>query len=135
GAVQQAAASIQQFLAPEQTIEIVGREVVSGVGHTPTTREELMRGARQRAEALARIAAENREPWSYFVGLEGGLDVVEDAGQRRVFLESWAYVSDGAHGFFGRSGTVEIPDLLAEEVLLRGTELSIAIDHFAGEAG
>jgi non-canonical (house-cleaning) NTP pyrophosphatase len=30
---------------------------------------------------------------------------------------------------------VEVPKALADEVLLRGTELSVAIDRFAGEAG
>ena len=135
GAVREALDSVGPLLAPGASLEIVGAEVESGVGHTPASREELMQGARQRAEALAKIAAEKREPWNYFVGLEGGLDVIADGRQRRVFLESWAYVSDGARGFFGRSGAVEIPELLAEEVLSRGTELSVAIDRFAGEAG
>ena len=30
---------------------------------------------------------------------------------------------------------MEVPEALAEEVLVRGTELSVAIDRFAGEAG
>ncbi len=79
-----------------------------------------MRGARQRAEALAQLARENGAVWQYFVGLEGGLDVVHESAspyemvrhsasrqngqRRRVFLESWAYVSNGARGHFGRSG-------------------------------
>jgi inosine/xanthosine triphosphatase len=135
GAVREALTSVGSLLAPDKQIEVVGVEVESGVGHTPVSREELMQGARQRAEAVARLAAQNHEPWNYFVGLEGGLDVIEDAGQRRVFLEGWAYVSDGTHGFFGRSGGIEIAESIAEEVVDRGTELSIVIDRFAGEAG
>lgn len=115
--------------------EIVGVEVPSGVTHTPSSCAELMKGARQRAEALEAMAKANHEPWSFFVGLEGGLDSVEENGDRRVFLESWAYVSDGMRGHFGRSGAVEVPEALAEEILVRGTELSVAIDRFAGEAG
>jgi inosine/xanthosine triphosphatase len=135
GAVQDALASIGKLLAPEKQIEIVGVEVESGVSHTPVSREELMQGARQRAEAIANLAAQNHEPWNYFVGLEGGLDVVQENGQRRVFLESWAYVSNGARGFFGRSGSIEVAEAIAEEVVDRGVELSIAIDQFAGEIG
>ena len=135
GAVREALTSVGSLLAPDKQIEVVGVEVESGVGHTPVSREELMQGARQRAEAVARLAAQNHEPWNYFVGLEGGLDVIEDAGRRRVFLEGWAYVSDGTHGFFGRSGGIEIAESIAEEVVDRGTELSIVIDRFAGEAG
>src|SRR5258708_20088257 len=117
------------------SVEIVGVEVESGVNHTPLSREESMRGARQRAEALKTMAREEAKPWNYFVGLEGGLDSVMENGERRVFLESWAYVSDGTRGHFGRSGAVELPEALAEEVFVEGTDLSAAIDRFAGETG
>jgi len=134
-AVREAVDGMSDLLAAEMSIEIVGVEVESGVNHTPLSREESMRGARQRAESLQQIARQKAKPWNYFVGLEGGLDSVRENGERRVFLESWAYVSDGVRGHFGRSGAVELPEALAEEVFVRGRELSIAIDQFAGEAG
>ena len=134
-AVQEAIRDFGPRLAPGSDFEVIGAEVESGVGHTPANRSELMQGARQRAEALIRLAPEKPEPAHYFVGLEGGLDSIEEQGQRRVFLESWAYVTDGRHGHFGRSGAVEIPDALAREVLEKGIELSVAIDRFAGAVG
>jgi len=134
-AVRQALDDIGGLLASGCEIEIIPVVVDSGVTHTPATREELMRGARQRAEAVQSMAMTKNESWNYLVGLEGGLDTIEENGMRRVFLESWAYVSDGERGFFGRSGAVEIPDALAEEVLVRGTELSLAIDRFAEQTG
>jgi inosine/xanthosine triphosphatase len=134
-AVTEALHTMATVLVPYGQCEVVGVEVDSGVGHTPLTRAELMRGARQRAEALVKHAREKGEDWRFFVGLEGGFDVVEEEGQRRVFLESWAYVTDGTRGHFGRSGAVEIPEALAHEVLERGMELSVAIDRFAGEIG
>jgi inosine/xanthosine triphosphatase len=144
--------ALQQFaslLAPGAEIEIIGREVESGVGHTPSSREESMIGARHRAEALAELARDQSETWDYFVGLEGGLDIVAESSliaataghktqvpiARRVFLESWAYVTDGQHGYFGRSGAVEIPEALTHEVLDHGFELAAAIDRFAGAVG
>ena len=105
------------------------------MAHTPTSREELMQGARQRAEALQLVARREGKAWDYFVGLEGGLDSIEENGLRRVFLESWAFVSDGTTGHFGRSGAIELPEALVREVLGRGTELSVAIDAFAEESG
>ena len=134
-AVRQAVDGMIDQLPAGTSIEIVGVEVESGVNHTPLSREESMRGARQRAEALKRMAREEAKPWNYFVGLEGGLDSIVENGERRVFLESWAYVGDGTRGHFGRSGAVELPATLAEEVFVKGIELSIAIDQFAGEAG
>ena len=149
-AVTEALAAFAGTLAPGAAFEVVGAEVESGVSHTPSSCEELMRGARQRAEALAKLAQETREPWNYFVGLEGGLDVVYEGvsqdemlrhaamkqnGHRRVFLESWAYVMDGTRGHYGRSGGIELPEALAHEVLENGVELGVAIDRFAGAVG
>jgi inosine/xanthosine triphosphatase len=134
-AVSEALKTFASVLDPGAQFEVVGLEVESGVGHTPATCGELMLGARQRADALVEHARERGAGWKYFVGLEGGLDVLEENGNRRVFLESWAYVSDGKRGHFGRSGGVEIPEALANEVLERGVELSVAIDKFAGEVG
>jgi inosine/xanthosine triphosphatase len=133
-AVREAIDGLACLLAAGNSIEIVGVDVESGVNHTPMSREESMRGARQRVEALQRIAKQQSKPWNYFVGLEGGLDSIVENRERRVFLESWAYVSDGTRGHFGRSGAVELPEALAEEVFVKGVELSVAIDRFAGEA-
>ena len=149
-AVSEALAAFASVLAPGAAFEVVGAEVESGVSHTPASCEELMLGARQRAEALVKLAHVKNESWRYLVGLEGGLDVVYEGasqdellrhaalkqnGHRRVFLESWAYVTDGARGHYGRSGGVELPDALAHEVLENGVELSVAIDKFAGAVG
>jgi inosine/xanthosine triphosphatase len=116
--------------------EIVPVDVPSGVRHTPLSREDLMAGARQRVEALVRIAREKNEIWNYFVGLEGGLDVIREGLKRRVFLESWAYVSEvSGPGSFGQSGAIELPVPLAKIVVDDGVELSEAIDTFAGGSG
>jgi len=149
-AVTEALQSFSAALAPDAEFEVVGVEVESGVSHTPSSRDELMRGARQRAEALLETARQSGAPWQYFVGLEGGIDVVHEgaspdeaprrsalhqSGQRRVLLESWAYVSDSVRGHYGRSGSIEIPEALAHEVLENGVELAAAIDQFAGAVG
>jgi len=149
-AVTEALQSFSAALSHDAQFEVVGVEVKSGVSHTPSSRDELMRGARQRAEALVEMARQNGAAWQYFVGLEGGLDVVHEGasqdevlrhsglqqnGHRHVFLESWAYVSDGVRGHYGRSGSIELPEALAHEVLENGVELAIAIDRFAGAVG
>jgi len=149
-AVTEALEAFSAALAHDAQFEVVGVEVDSGVSHTPSSRDELMCGARQRAETLEQVARQRGAAWQYFVGLEGGLDVVHEGasadetlrhsglrqnGHRRVFLESWAYVSDGARGHYGRSGSIELPEALAHEVLENGVELAAAIDKFAGAIG
>jgi inosine/xanthosine triphosphatase len=116
--------------------DIAAVEVPSGVRHTPLSREDIMTGARQRAEALARIAHEKNETWEYFVGLEGGFDVVRDGAARWVFLENWAYVADiSGRGAFGQSGAVLVPEPLAKRVVDDGIELAEAVEAFAGGRG
>jgi inosine/xanthosine triphosphatase len=134
-AVWEALSVIGPTLHDSALYDVIGVEVDSGVGHTPLSRAELMAGARRRAEALVRIARERQESWEYFVGLEGGFDVVHDGGQRLVFLQSWAYVSDGARGAYGQSGAILVPEALARRVVDEGVELSAAIDAFAGDQG
>jgi inosine/xanthosine triphosphatase len=135
-AVREALTVVGPILDSHGQFEVVGVDVPSGVSHTPASRAELMAGARFRAESLVKHARERGEPWRYFVGLEGGLDVVEENGQRLVFLQSWAYVTDGnGLGAYGQSGAVQMPEPLATEVIERGTELSVAIDAYAGEQG
>jgi non-canonical (house-cleaning) NTP pyrophosphatase len=103
---------------------------------------------------------EGKRDWSYFVGLEGGLDLMVPpaAGRKRdteetqrietlaavreplprprlVFLQNWAYVTDGSRGAFGQSGSILLPEALAARVVDGGVELAKAIDDFAGGKG
>ena len=135
-AVSEALQSFASMLDPSARFDVRGVEVASGVGHTPQGRSELMAGARGRVEALAGLARQRGECWGYLVGLEGGLDVVNENGRRMAFLESWAFVSDAAgRESWGHAGGVMLPAALAAEVLDRGAELSAAIDAFAGAQG
>ena len=136
GAVREVLVTVGPMIDAEAKFEVIGVEVPSGVSAMPMTRAETMAGARGRAEALAEVALANGEPWKYFVGLEGGLEVILDAGKRLVFLHNWAYVRDrDGRGGFGSSGGVLLPDALASEVVDRGVELAAAIDRFAGGNG
>lgn len=109
-------------------VEWITADVPSGVDETPIRLEHLLDGARNRAQALrARLEREGR-PAQFYVGLEGGLWSVE----RAVFLQSWAYVTDGRRDAFGASGAVPVPAALAEAVLDRGRSLGEVIDVLAG---
>jgi inosine/xanthosine triphosphatase len=135
-AVSAALTSFGSFLSADTDFQVEGVDVPSGVRHTPLTREDTMAGARQRAEALRNVARDKNAPWEYFVGLEGGLDVVREGGSEWVFLENWAYAADrGGRGFFGQSGAILPPASLIESVVNQGVELSEAIDLFAGSRG
>lgn len=137
GAVSAALQIFGPKLCPDAQFAITGAETPSGVRHTPLTRSDIMAGARNRAEALLEISrAQRQQAQHYFVGLEGGLDVIEDRGDRHVFLENWAYVLDAAgQGSYGQSGGILLPADLARTVVDEGIELGEAIDAFAGARG
>jgi inosine/xanthosine triphosphatase len=135
-AVREALVMLGRSLDDKALFDVAGIDVPSGVRHTPLSREEIMAGARQRAEALLRIAREKSDSWQYFVGLEGGLDIVREGDARHVFLENWAYVADrSGRGAFGQSGAVLLPEPLVQRVVDEGIELAEAIDAFAGGRG
>lgn len=135
-AVWEALTVVGPVLDIDTQFDIVAVEVPSGVRHTPLTRDEIMTGARNRGEALLRIAREKDEPWEYFIGLEGGFDVLHAGTARLVFLENWAYVADtSGRSSFGQSGAVAVPDHLAKTVIDDGVELAEAIDAFASGRG
>jgi inosine/xanthosine triphosphatase len=132
-AVREALEALGPLLHPKSSFEVRGFEVSTGVSNTPRSRLELMAGARGRCESLVRLESQTA---SYFVGLEGGLDVIQENGRRLAFLQSWAYVADtDGRGFYGQSGAILLPEGLATEVLDRGTELSSAIEAYTGMQG
>lgn len=135
-AVWEALTILGPALDPDQQFEVIGEEAPSGVSHTPLSRSEIMTGAKNRADALATRAHREKKLWKFFVGLEGGLDVLSRDGSRIAFLENWAYVRDSSgRGAYGQSGSVLLPDALLKQVLDDDIELGLAIDEFAGGHG
>jgi inosine/xanthosine triphosphatase len=135
-AVTDALKAIGSFMSPGAPFETIGVEMQSGVRHTPLSRREMMDGARHRAQALRRLARKRRVRWNYFVGLEGGVDVIREDKNRLVFLENWACVVDSeGKESFGASGSILLPESIAIRVVDAGEELAQVIDDFAGERG
>ena|ERR1039458_1470320 len=102
-------------------------QIESGVQATPLSIDELMTGARQRAETAFASAGSKSSEIILSVGVEGGLYV----SQKHAFLQSWACVYDGERFSFGSSGSIEIPQALSDAVIRDGTDLGKVIDIFA----
>jgi inosine/xanthosine triphosphatase len=113
-------------LWPRSEWQVQGCPVASGVSDQPLTDAEARRGARTRAaSALAKLDGAD-----YGVGLEGGLEEIE----QRWFNCGWAAVVDqaGAEGI-GATIRMEVPPVLMRRVLA-GSELGYACDEvFQGE--
>jgi inosine/xanthosine triphosphatase len=115
--------------------EIVPFDASVGAPPMPLSLDEMLEGARGRAQlALESMDAGGRRA-DYAVGLEGGIDLRRTAPSNRGFLMSWAYVTDGRRGAHGCGGAIEVPSALLEAVVERGIELSEAMDALSGERG
>ena len=114
-------------IVPFNVVVFQPMSIESGVQATPLSIDELMTGARQRAETAFASAGTNSTDQVLSVGVEGGIYISQD----RVFLQSWACVYDGERYSFGSSGSIEIPRALSDAVVRDGADLGHVIDIFA----
>jgi inosine/xanthosine triphosphatase len=114
--------------------ELVARAVETGVSRMPLNDTQLMRGARNRADAVCGLFATEGRRADLYVGLEGGFHSITFDGARRTFLHGWAYVSDGARGYFGHAPAVTIPPSIVARVEGSGRELGEVMDEVAGQS-
>jgi len=99
----------------------------------PLTLDDLMGGARSRVENLALQLKREKQEADFYVGLEGGFQVIDTHGPRRqIFLESWAYVCDGHTGYFGHGPGLYVPYRIGDPVIDRGIEMAIILDRVGG---
>ncbi len=119
----------------DEEVAILTYDVSNGAPAMPLNVQQLMKGARGRVDNLILQLKRERAEADFYIGLEGGFHIEDfDGARRQVFLESWAYVSDGHQGYFGHGGGVCVPQRLSSPVVDRGIELGIVIDRFADES-
>jgi len=99
----------------------------------PLTLDQLMEGARSRVENLILQLKRERQEADFYVGLEGGFQVIDTHGPRRqVFLESWAYATDGHLGYFGHGPGLLVPHKIGDPIIDRNIEMGIIMDRLGG---
>ena len=115
-------------LAPSGETYFVSFDVPTSSPNMPLAAEEVMQGAQDRADRLMLQLKKEKAEADFYIGLESGFNVVDARGARRqVFLESWAYVSDGHRGYFGHGGGIYVPPAISSQVMDRG----IVIERFS----
>ncbi len=113
-----------QKMFPNETFEIEGVSVLSGVSDQPKNNLETFQGAWNRSENASK-AAINADFW---VGIEGGIE--EKDKDMEAF--AWVVVKSGAGRFGkGRTGIFFLPPKVAE-LIKQGKELGEADDIVFG---
>jgi inosine/xanthosine triphosphatase len=113
--------------------EVIARGVKISAPAMPLTDEQLMRGARERAQAVRDALLKEGVSLRLSVGLEGGFHSFELDGRWHTHLRGWAYVTDGEREGLGVSPSISVPGFIARRVTEGGVELSAVIDDVAGE--
>jgi|GEM_PF-883859 len=111
---------------PKATLQIKGFNVESGIADQPTTDEESIQGAINRANgALARLATAQ-----YGVGLEGNTVTIAD----RMYLHGWVAIveRDNDTPGIGHSSGLELPQNLRDGIEAGG-ELGPLLQEMLGD--
>ena len=119
-AVRASIGQISSLVPAWSGIEIIGRNVETGVPAMPLTDEDLMSGAKTRALGVRQLLAEEKTGADLCVGLEGGFHPARIEGECITFLKGWAYVTDGIRGSFGASPSIIVPDAIVRSVVEGG---------------
>ncbi len=117
----QAAKSGFELMFQQSQFSVEGFSVASGVSDQPMSSEETLLGAKNRAEALTGLAPDA----DYYVGIEGGIEVVDDG----FFANAWIVIlnADG-NVATGRSGSFALPPKV-KQLVESGIELGHANDQ------
>ena len=132
-AVRAVISSIQPYLDPEsKTVEYLTYEIDGGTV-MPRSEEELLDGAEQRVNILTALLKKQSRTADFIIGMEGGFHTLRKNANEMVYLQSWAYVSDGTVGHWGSSGNILVPARIAREVMNRRRDLADVIDEVTKE--
>jgi inosine/xanthosine triphosphatase len=117
-----------QAMFPHFVFSVKGISVASGVHAQPTSNEETLRGAMNRAEG----AYKSRPDADYWVGIEGG---IEDKGYS-IEAFAWVVVLADQQKMFvgkGKTGSFLLPRRVAHLIRREGMELGEADDIVFGK--
>jgi inosine/xanthosine triphosphatase len=123
--IKEGVATCPYFDSVREKIEFIPMNVSSDISHMPTTFDDVMQGAKNRADNLitAGVVAD------YFVGIEGGTAYIGE----RAYLFGSVYVRDAAgKGHYGFSPMVEVPIVCERMIYGEGKELGPIMEELSG---
>jgi len=128
---------LKDEIGANERLSFLVKSIESGVADMPLSLDDLLTGAKNRTDKLSKILKNENRPADYYIGLEGGFFIkyVDGNTEPVVFLESWVYASNGKKGYWGSSGSIEVPAEISKEILNSGKELGEVIDKKMNQTG
>ncbi|MDQ4122686.1 MAG: inosine/xanthosine triphosphatase [Acidobacteriota bacterium] len=93
-AVRAAVKRIAEIDSDWRNAEIMPLAVKTNSPSMPLSDEELMLGAKFRAEAAQHLLRREDKTAKFYVGLEGEFHTIELENQKYTFLRGWAYMTE-----------------------------------------
>ncbi|MFB6290655.1 MAG: inosine/xanthosine triphosphatase [Candidatus Bipolaricaulia bacterium] len=118
-------ATVEAFELARERVEVEKFDVQSGVSDQPTSDQEAIEGARERAKN-----AKAKGEFDFGVGLEGSV-ADTDFG---MFLTGWSFLVNDRANYLGGGGRLQLPEAVAERVR-NGEELGPIMDEITGRSG
>jgi len=110
-------------------IEIIPCDILSGVSDMPTSREEGLSGAYNRAWNCRKKGVEA----DFYVGMEGGMEKITINHKDHYFLNFYNYITDGHQDSYSGATLAELPDKVVRAVLEEGQEIGEVFDALLGK--
>ncbi|MEL6561149.1 MAG: inosine/xanthosine triphosphatase, partial [Bacteroidota bacterium] len=110
---------------PDLTFEFTGKSSPSGVDDQPMSDSETLLGAQNRAN----YCKVNFPEYDYWVGVEGGIDTVDD----EMSAFAWIVILSQDQSSKAKSGTFFLPEKV-RKLVLSGMELGEADDVVFGQS-
>jgi inosine/xanthosine triphosphatase len=128
---------ITAFDAPinNNSVVYLHRAASTSISDMPLQRNEMIKGARERALFIYNTFLNENIKLDYAIGLEGGVYQIPKGNETplNAFLENWVYIYDGISGFYGSSSSLALPNEIRDNLYIDGRELADVIDHFSGK--
>lgn len=115
-----------ETMFPEETFTVSPVAADSGVGDQPMSSRQTLEGAMNRARSAMRAKPEA----DFWVGIEGGVDYIDDKMQEMVTF-AWVVVRSKTQIGKARTGGLQLPPAVIE-LVQNGVELGHADDQVFG---
>lgn len=123
--IKEAIAVCPYFSEVKNNIEYILQNVSSDVPGMPLSTEEIMKGAKNRADNLFKAGIQA----DYYIGIEGGTTRLDG----RAYIHGCVYVRDsGGTGHYGFSAMISVPKLVEKRLYEEGLELGPVMGELSG---
>lgn len=119
----------------KNVINYLATETQTSIPEMPLNRNDLKKGALERALFVYKKYENENNPIDFAVGMEGGTfrENENTSDKTETYLQSLVYIYNGKTGYYGTSPTIPLPMSIAHALYNENRELADIMDEFSGQ--